>query len=180
LPEQSWDAPTLCDGWRVREVVAHLTMPARYSTPRFLVEIARSRGNFNRMADRTARRDSRLPIEEQIQVLRSEKLHVWKPPGGGYEGALVHAVIHGLDVTVALDTGRRVPEDRIRMVLDGVTKPMSLKHFGVDISDVSLRADDIDWSLGSGPALSGDAQDLALFLCGRALPPGRLRGGTQP
>ena len=25
-----WDAPSLCEGWRTREVVAHMTMPARY------------------------------------------------------------------------------------------------------------------------------------------------------
>ncbi len=24
----TWDAPSLCDGWRVRHVVAHVTMPA--------------------------------------------------------------------------------------------------------------------------------------------------------
>jgi uncharacterized protein (TIGR03083 family) len=29
-----WDAPSLCEGWRTREVVAHVTMPARYSGPR--------------------------------------------------------------------------------------------------------------------------------------------------
>ncbi len=29
-PESAWDTPSLCEGWRVREVVAHMTMPARY------------------------------------------------------------------------------------------------------------------------------------------------------
>ena len=31
LPAPRWDEPTLCAGWRVREVVAHITMPFRYS-----------------------------------------------------------------------------------------------------------------------------------------------------
>ena len=31
LPVQAWDAATLCAGWRVRELVAHVTMPFRYS-----------------------------------------------------------------------------------------------------------------------------------------------------
>ncbi len=30
LPAEAWDAPTLCAGWRVRELVAHVTMPFRY------------------------------------------------------------------------------------------------------------------------------------------------------
>ena len=36
LSAADWDAPTLCSGWRVREVVAHMTMPFRLSTPQFL------------------------------------------------------------------------------------------------------------------------------------------------
>jgi hypothetical protein len=39
-----------------------------------------------------------------------------------------------------------------------------------------LRADDIDWTFGSGTPMSGTAQDLAPVLCGRTLPAGRLRG----
>jgi len=29
--DAQWDTPSMCEGWRVREVVAHLTMAARYS-----------------------------------------------------------------------------------------------------------------------------------------------------
>jgi hypothetical protein len=52
LPAPSWDEPTLCAGWRVREVVAHITMPFRFSGRRFALELAKSRGRFNEMADR--------------------------------------------------------------------------------------------------------------------------------
>src|SRR5580693_8688133 len=58
LPASGWDQPTLCAGWRVREVVAHITMPFRYTGPRFVFELARSRGTFNAMADRVALRDA--------------------------------------------------------------------------------------------------------------------------
>jgi hypothetical protein len=34
----------------------------------------------------------------------------------------------------------------------------------------------MDWAFGSGQHLTGAAQDLALVLCGRKLPPGRLHG----
>ena len=37
-PEQ-WDTPSLCEGWRVREVIAHLTMPARYDQDAFMEEL---------------------------------------------------------------------------------------------------------------------------------------------
>lgn len=41
LPAGFWDMQTLCAGWRVRELVAHMTMPFRYSTSRFLMELVR-------------------------------------------------------------------------------------------------------------------------------------------
>ena len=176
FPAASFDEPSLCAGWRVREVVAHITMPFRYSTPRFVLEIVRSRGNFNRMADRCARRDATVPVEQLVAALRDNADHRWQPPGGGPEGALVHDVIHGLDITVALGADRHVPLDRLRIVMDVITTPQPLKHFGADLHGVELRADDLDWSFGSGALVTGSAQDLALVLCGRRLPAGYLHG----
>ncbi len=176
LPNSAWDAQSLCVGWRTREVVAHLTMPVRYSMPQVMFEVLKTRGNFNRMANRCARRDAALPVHRLVAGLREGKLHAWKPPGGGYDDALTHAVIHGLDFTVALNVGRQVPEQRIRKVLEVVTQPQSLTFFGTDLDGVELTANDLDWSFGCGAALTGQAQDLALVLSGRKLPVGRLRG----
>jgi uncharacterized protein (TIGR03083 family) len=175
-PAPSWDRPTLCAGWRVREVVAHMTMPFRYSAAKFGLEVIKSKGNFSRMADRCARRDAAAGPGELVASLRDNQCHPWQPPGGGFEGALTHDVIHGLDITAALEAGRRVPEARLRVVLDTITRPRSIKHFGADLSGIELRAEDIDWSFGRGTPMPGQAQDLALVLCGRRLPAGRLRG----
>ncbi|WP_232327707.1 maleylpyruvate isomerase family mycothiol-dependent enzyme [Herbidospora yilanensis] len=174
-PEQ-WDAPTLCDGWRVREVVAHTTAPFRRSAGRTVVELVRAGGNVNRMADRLARRDAgRMSGAELLAVLRANVAHPWRPPGGGAVGALSHDVIHGLDVTVALGLGRVVPPDRIAMVFAGMA-PRNIAFFGADLTGVRLRADDLDWTLGSGSPVTGRAQDLLLVVCGRRLPPGHLEG----
>ena len=177
LPAPRWDEPTLCAGWRVREVVAHITMPFRYSRSRFVLELAKSRGKFNEMADRCARRDAAaLSPGELAEALRSNANHPWQPPGGGQIGALTHDVIHGLDITEALGLGQRVPEDRLGVVLPNLVTPKALGFFGVDLSGVELRAADTGWTFGSGRPVTGTAQDLALFLCGRKLPPGRLEG----
>ena len=100
-------------------------------------------------------------------------------PGAGFEAALTHDVIHGLDITTALGTAREVPWNRLRLVLDTITTPRSLQHFAVDLDGVELRADDADWSYGYGEIIVGHAQDLALVLCGRKLPAGKLRGGPS-
>ena len=47
LRSDEWDEPSLCEGWRVRDVVAHMTMPFRYSRAKFIRELSRDWGNFN-------------------------------------------------------------------------------------------------------------------------------------
>ncbi|HWM99532.1 MAG TPA: maleylpyruvate isomerase family mycothiol-dependent enzyme [Streptosporangiaceae bacterium] len=186
LPAPSWDEPTLCAGWRVREVVAHITMPFRYGRGRFGLELAKSRGRFNEMADRVARRDAAgMSPADLTGAVRSNVGHPWKPPGGGFTGALAHDLIHGLDITVPLGLDRPVPEERLRPVLPGSLADRSVRFFGVDLDGIELRAADMDWTLGSGTPLEGTAADLLLVLSGRTLPPGRLTGEpgarfTQP
>jgi hypothetical protein len=67
----------------------------------------------------------------------------------------------------------------MRLVLDTID-PKTVKLFGAELGGVELRADNLDFSYGSGTVLSGSAQDLLLVLCGRKLPAGHLRGSTAP
>lgn len=176
LTAEQWDAPSLCEGWTVRHVLAHLTMPFRYSAPRFLLEMVKAGGRFQRTSDGVARRDAALPAAQLIAVLRDNAENPWKPPGGGYAGALTHDVIHGLDITRALRIDQHIPAEPMIAVLDSVTGPKSRKYFGVDTGGVELRATDLDWSSGGGAPLLGRAQDLALLLTGRRVPDGAFRG----
>jgi len=186
LPAPGWDEPTLCAGWRVREVVARITMPFRLGRGRFALELAKSRGRFNEMADRVVRHDAAaMSAAELAGAVSSNAGHPWKPPGGGYTGALAHDLIHGLDITVPLGLAKPIPEERLRLVLPGSPADRSVRFFGVDLDGIELRAQDMDWSLGSGTPLTGAAADLLLVLCGRTLPAGRLAGQpgarfTQP
>jgi uncharacterized protein (TIGR03083 family) len=165
-PEQ-WSAPSLCAGWRVREVVAHVTMPYRHSSLRVLAGIAAARGDFNRFADRAARQDTaRHDDAALLASLRENVENPWRPPGGGQQGALSHDVIHGLDVTEALGLPR-VPADRVRHVLVDAS-PRALAYFGADLAGVRLVATDTDLSLGEGPeVVELPAVDLLLRVTGR-------------
>jgi uncharacterized protein (TIGR03083 family) len=171
-----WDTPSLCAGWRVREVVAHMTMAARYAEDQFMAELRRCDFDFGRLSNEIAGRDAALPVDELVANLRSDVMAQWTPPGGGYHGALNHVVIHGLDITVPLGVPRRSPDGTIRIILDDLTRGDVHERFGTSIEGRSLQATDIDWSYGSGPPLRGKAGDLAVVLCGRALPAGRLDG----
>jgi uncharacterized protein (TIGR03083 family) len=175
-PGEVWDAPSLCEGWRTREVVAHVTMPARYSTDEFMAELEAAGGDFTRLSDVVAARDGALPVARLLDDLCSPVLHAWQPPGGGAEAALTHCVIHALDVVEAVPLDRRIPETRIRAVLDLLSAPGSPNPFGVELAGVRLEADDMDWSLGAGDVVSGAGQALVLVLSARTVPDGRLRG----
>jgi uncharacterized protein (TIGR03083 family) len=178
LTDEQWDSPTLCGGWRAREVAAHLSMGFRYSFGRTALELVRAGGDLHRMTDRLARRDAEaLPPRELAAGLRDNAHHPWKPPVGGLAAALGHDVIHGLDITIALGLGRQVPEERLRIVL-GTVSPRTLRFFGADLEGVELRATDLDWSYGTGTqVVSRPAQELLLLAYGRKLPAGPSTGG---
>ncbi|WP_318212148.1 MULTISPECIES: maleylpyruvate isomerase family mycothiol-dependent enzyme [unclassified Streptomyces] len=176
LSAEQWNGGSLCAGWRVREVAAHMSMGFRLSLPATLGELVKARGNLHRMTDRVARRDAAAHSTTALAAfLRDNAGHPWTPPVGGFAAALGHDVVHGLDITVALGLDRRVPEDRLRILLDQI-RPSGLKFFGADLDGVRLCAEDLDWSYGSGSPVFGAAQDLLLLAYGRRLPAGRLRG----
>ncbi|MFJ3631585.1 maleylpyruvate isomerase family mycothiol-dependent enzyme [Streptomyces sp. NPDC090112] len=176
LPAEKWDEPSLCGGWRVREVAAHMSMGFRYSIPRTAAELVKARGNLNRMADRCARKDAaEFSTGRLAALLRENADNPWKPPVGGFVSALGHDVVHGLDITIPIGVDRKVPEDRLRILLDAVD-PKFFRFFGARLDGIQLRATDMDWTFGSGSPLSGTAQDLLLLTFGRKLPVGRLEG----
>ncbi|AKU18462.1 maleylpyruvate isomerase family mycothiol-dependent enzyme [Luteipulveratus mongoliensis] len=167
LTTDQWAADSLCAGWRVREVVAHMTMPFRAGRLSFVGGLVRAGFNFNRYADRAARADTaRLSDRELLASLQDNVEHGWRPPGGGAAGALSHDVIHGLDITEALGLPA-VPPERIALVLASAG-PKALAYFGTDLTGRTLRATDADITLGEGPEVSDlPAKDLLLAVTGR-------------
>ncbi|GLY69214.1 maleylpyruvate isomerase family mycothiol-dependent enzyme [Amycolatopsis taiwanensis] len=166
LRDEDWGRPSLCEGWRVREVVAHITMPFRINPLRFLPGLIGAGFSFNRYADRTARKDTaRLSDAELLASLRANITHDWRPPGGGYAGALSHDTIHGLDITEPLGLPSP-PVERLALVL-AATNARSLSHFGIDLTGVQLRATDADVRLGDGEPIDLPAKDILLAISGR-------------
>jgi uncharacterized protein (TIGR03083 family) len=171
-PAETWDAPSLCEGWQVRHVVAHVLMPLRLTPEQYGAELAAARGDFGVLSDTVAARDASLPTDDHLAGLRSPQLHAWQPPGGGAAGALSHAVIHSLDVTVALERPAVAPLEARVAVLDQVTGADG-SWFGTDLTGVRLEATDTDWRWGSGEAVRADTGALVSLLAGRTLPDGR-------
>lgn len=166
LEPTDWDQASLCEGWRVREVAAHLTMAYRYSGWAVAGGIVKARGSFARFADRAARDDASVMSEGHLlESLANNVEHTWRPPGGGQAGALSHDVIHGLDITEPL--GLDGPSiATIRQVLDHAG-PRNLKFFGVSLDGHRLEATDTDWHLGLGDPIRLPAKDILLLITAR-------------
>lgn len=167
LDPADWDTPSLCEGWRLREVAAHVTMPVRYDDEAFMAELRDAGFDFTMLSNRVAERDGALPTDDLVAALRSDALHRWEPPGGGAAGALTHVVVHSLDVTIPLAAAPCVSVDALRAVLDLLTTGGAHEHFGTALPP-AMEATDVEWRYGDGPSIRGRAADFVLTLTGRA------------
>src|SRR5437773_12572743 len=69
-PEQ-WDAPSLCDGWRVRDVAGHMITGVEMSLPAVLVKTARAGFNINKASARAGKEAGSRPTDELTTALAS-------------------------------------------------------------------------------------------------------------
>jgi uncharacterized protein (TIGR03083 family) len=170
LGAAQWQAPSLCAGWSNAHVAAHLTMPFRISQAEFAAGLAQANGRFDEFSDAVASRDSRLPQADLVAVLRDNAENPWCPPGGGYQGALSHDVIHGLDITWPLSVEYPIAGQAMITVLSLIAGQADHSLFGFPLSGIELAASDLDWSSGTGAPLAGRSRDLLLLIAGRAIP----------
>lgn len=170
-PEQ-WAAPSLCAGWRVREVVAHVTMPYRLTDPaEFERGMAAHAFDFNAYADADAHETTaRLGDGDLLALYTDNTESAWVPPDGEQAGALSHEVIHGLDVTEALGLPAAPPE-RIGLVLANAGAK-NLAYFGTDLTGIALLATDADVTIGDGEPRHAPAAVILLGITGRRPLPG--------
>lgn len=168
LTDAQWTEPSRCDGWRERDVLAHLVFPLQTSTASLLVRMVRARLDFNRMADEAARGDTRPPAE-LLAAYRANIEHRFTPPGFGFEAPLTDTVVHGEDMLVPLGIRRDVAPDALTNVLDFLVSTKATRGFTAKgrVDGLTFRATDLDWSSGAGPEVSGRAVDLASAICGR-------------
>ena len=170
IPTEDWDRESLCAGWAVRHVVAHLLMPLRHSMVRIGAGVLLAGGDFNRYADRVARRDGAQDPDRLLRQLRDEAGNRWRPPGGGAEAALTDLVVHSLDITRALGLSSGMDRDAAAIVLDHLLTKRSLEFFQLDIRGLRLRALDLDWTRGDGDDVCGTAEGLILAMARRRIP----------
>ena len=164
-----WATPSLCAGWTVHEVVAHLTLPTRTSFLGMVLGMARARGDFDRMADGSARRRAaRFDPPALVAQLRETAGSPRRMPGSSPVDPLIDILVHAQDVCRPLGIVRRMPVPGAVVALAHVSG--STFYGGpARLDGLRLTATDSGWTHGpqEGPAVRGTTQDLLLIATGR-------------
>ena len=180
LSDDQWDTLSLCEGWRVREVAAHLTL-AHTGLGRAVVEAVRARGSFDAMIRDTALRRAAAPREELVAALRAMVGSRRRAPGVSPLEPMLDVLVHGQDIALPLGIERSMPLDAATTAATRVWTagwPMSLAFAARRrLQGLALVADDVDWAVGDGLRVEGPVEALLLVLTGRsAAVRDRLRG----
>ncbi|NUL44956.1 maleylpyruvate isomerase family mycothiol-dependent enzyme [Cellulosimicrobium funkei] len=179
LTEEQWRTPSLCAGWTVREVCAHVVPPkGGYKALSLLWDVVRFRGDLARMVDSTARDRARRPTAELVGSLRERAGERLKAPVVGPYGPMVDTAIHLRDAARPLGLATCPPPEDWRLVLDFLlTGPAERGFVGSGrTKGLRLEAVDLDWSRGEGQLVRGSAEALALGIAGRGAVYDELEG----
>ena len=175
LSDEEWRQPSLCAGWTVRDVVAHLTF-AQISIPAAVVEMTRARGNLNRMIHDSACRRAARPIPRIIADIRGMVGSQRHAPGVTYRETLIDILVHGQDIAVPLGRRLAMRPDAAAVAATRVLSMGSPFYAKRKMQRFRLTATDIAWSVGDGMEVRGPMDALLLVLTGRLVAVKRLSG----
>jgi uncharacterized protein (TIGR03083 family) len=175
-PEQ-WEASSLCDRWRVRDVVGHLLVAYEISPGRMLWEVARSGFSPDEAIARVAiARASGVSTGGLVSAWKTarrrwDRLAGVAPPHGFFYDHFVHHQ----DMRRPLGAVRVVPPAKLIALLECVARYNGFRS-RQRARGLRLVATDVDWSHGDGPLVTGTAEALLLALAGRPVACAELRG----
>jgi uncharacterized protein (TIGR03083 family) len=165
-PEQ-WDAPTLCDKWSVRDVVAHIISYDDLGSVGFVGRFAAGRFNPDQANQVGVDQYTTLSSDELLAELKNHLGPAGLTARFGGRIGLVDGLIHHQDIRRALGAHREVPRERLTAALPFATVAPPVRAFS-RIRGLRMVATDVDWSTGRGPAVEGPAEPLLMVMAGRA------------
>lgn len=180
LTAEQWRTPSLCAGWTVRDVGAHLAL-AQSRLGDVLLPLVRARFDFATMILRTAV-ESPASEEEIVATIRGFAGSRRRAPFISEVEPLIDILVHTQDICVPLGAEHEMPVEAAvvaadRMVTLNRRRAVRLRE---PITAVRLRATDAAWTTGDGPEVNGPMAALVMLLAGResaALP--RLSGAVD-
>jgi uncharacterized protein (TIGR03083 family) len=167
LDEDEWIAPSLCSGWRVRDVVAHCVQ-SHVATPwRLAREMVAAGFRLDVRNNRWVQHRRTHSVSDVLVEYRttSDRLGI---PASEARYALVEAVVHSYDIARPLHRGMDVPPPDLTVVAETCRATALFLHGRQRATGITLRADDTDWSAGQGPEVAGPLASIILAITGRS------------
>lgn len=170
LDDTGWEARSLCERWRVRDVAAHLAMtPSGEPRPTTMLRaLLRDRGRlWAAGAEVAVAYSARRSQGEIVRELREGAASRTRPVFVVADNILLDLLVHGQDIAVPLGLTHPVPRDQGDVALRRVWEMGWPFHARRRLAGVTLRSEDGRWREGTGPEVHGAAGDLLLLLTGR-------------
>lgn len=176
MPDSRWNEPSLCPGWSVHDVLAHLVDTARSGRLAFVWSMVRARGDFDRANDRGIRRWKSHDPRQTLSSLRLAQ-DLRRTPPANRATRLVEAIVHGEDIRRPLGIEGHYPVEGVADALaHQLRTAVSFGGGRERVDGLRLIETDTGRTWGDGPEVSGTSIDLLLAVSGRRVAPGRLTG----
>lgn len=179
LSDEEWRHASLCDGWTVRDVAAHLTLQ-QMSLGAALLSAIKHPGGLNRMIRESARRRAGLPTEQLVDDIRATVGSHRHNVGVTSLETLIDILVHGQDIAIPL--GRTIEIDTAAAAL-AATRVWSYRNKGKarvfdshPLDGYHFTATDTRWSVGKGDNISGPVAAILLLFTGRVAALAQLTG----
>lgn len=177
LSEQEWQHPSLCEGWSVRQVAAHVALQNTpwSALPRGVVEIVKA-GGMDGAIHAMACRHAQLPTERIVAEIR-DRIGVWRPlPTVTHRESAIDYLVHLQDIAIPLGREVAMPVDVAAVAAERVWRSPRMFHARRRFAGYRLVATDVEWSAGQGREVAGPIGAILLLLTGRRAGLHRLTG----
>jgi uncharacterized protein (TIGR03083 family) len=168
LSDEQWTTASLCEGWQVRDVAAHLTH-SHMNPARAAAAALKAGFRFDPMIRRLALEDRRSP-EQIVAALRGMVGSRRKIPMTSDRDPLTDALVHGQDIAVPLRIDRPMPTGAAVEVANHLWRMAFPMKPAVRLAGHRLVADDADFDVGDGREVRGPIRDIVMILAGRRQP----------
>lgn len=182
LSAEQWEQPSLCPGWTVRDVAAHLTLQ-QLGLRDVLGTMLHWRGTMDRTIAAAARRRAAAWSTAHIAADIRGTAGTRRPTLGVTRlETLTDILVHSQDIAVPLGIRLDLPRDAAAaattrtLTMRWPVPPPSARA----VRRFRLTATDLDWSAGTGPQVSGPIGALLLITCGRTAALPQLSGAAVP
>ncbi|MER7605677.1 maleylpyruvate isomerase family mycothiol-dependent enzyme [Nocardioides sp. NPDC127503] len=176
LTPGQWETPSLCVGWSVHDVLAHMIDVATTTRMGFVRRMIAARGDFDLDNQAGVDRERAEDPAETLAAFRRVAGRTATPPAP-LATRLVEEFAHGEDIRRPLGLQRDYPVEHVATALGYLAKTSQKWGGGKERAErVRLVATDADTVIGTGPEVRGTAIALVLALSGRPVASGELTG----